>query len=616
MCTLRARAAFAAVLLAAGLFGCGGSSTPAPPSTPNPPPTSQSPCATAAALAAEAGEPLGASVSTPKSSPDILNDGTPRWRVLDHLWTHRAAEARRAGREADPRRAVTAAGPPVNAADVGDVAVVQDEGDLVLPPNTIDLANGGLRFTRNGAGGYDVQRIDGTFRPTLGTRVTLGDDDSVAAPLQFGFSFYGKAQQSAFVNSDGNITFEEEDRSSSERNVARLLTGPARVAPFLADLDPTVGVGKVFINAALDRYTVTWCAVRGFDSALSVTAQVTLLPDGTIEFKYEGLNLGTGIVGLSPGHTGDFTPVNLSDAGPTGGGGGALGERFARQAEVDTVALTQKFYRTHPDNYDQLVVWSDQTLISGAFAYEFTIANEVRGIGVDTFDVSHDFGSGGQLRSFVMMDWIGKYPEDPSAKFLGENNTVSVLGQESGHRWLVFLEFLDRTTGQLSDQLLGRDQAHWSFFFDSDASVMEGNDIEDLGGGSFRTTAAVQRYSLLDQYAMGLVDQSQVPPFFYVENPTNVQPASTNVSAPRVGVTFTGTKRVIPIEDIIAANGRRDPPASQSAKVHRQAFIYLVSAGKPVDPATVAKIDRIRTAWEAFFRQATDGRMTAITTLR
>ena len=616
MFSLRTRAAFAAVLFAAGLFGCGGSSTPAPPSTPNPPPTSQSPCAAAAALAAEAGEPLGASASTPKSSPDILNDGNPRWRVLDHLWTHRAAEARRAAREGDPRRGVTALGPPVNAADVGDVAVVQDEGDLVLPPNTIDLANAGLRFIRNGAGGYDVQRIDGTFRPTLGTRVTLSDDDSVPAPLQFGFSFYGKTQQSAFVNSDGNITFEQEDKASSERNVARLLTGPPRVAPFLADLDPTVGVGKIYVNAATDRYTVTWCSVRGFDSALSVTAQVTLLPDGTIEFKYEGLNLGTGIIGLSPGRTADFTPVNLSDTGPTGGGGSALGERFARQAEVDTVALTQKFYRTHPDNYDQLVVWSDQTLISGAFAYEVTIANEVRGIGVDTYDLSHDFGSPGRLRSFVMMDWVDKYPQDPSTKFLGENNTVSVLGQESGHRWLVFLEFLDRTTGQLSDQLLGRDQAHWSFFFDSDASVMEGNDIEDLGGGSFRTVAAVQRYSLLDQYAMGLIPDTAVPQFFYVKNPTNVQPASTNVSAPRVGVTFNGTEQVVLIKDIVDVNGPRVPPADRSSKEHHQAFIFLVSAGKPVDPAIVAKIDRIRTAWEAFFRQATDGRMTAITRLQ
>ena len=93
-----------------------------------------------------------------------------------------------------------------------------------------------------------------------------------------------------------------------------------------------------------------------------------------------------------------------------------------------------------------------------------------------------------------------------------------MLGQEVGHRWLAFFEFRDHT-GERSQALLGRDEAHWSFFFDSDASVMEGNDIEDLGGGSFRTVAAVERYSLLDQYAMGLVPRIEVPPFFYVREP-------------------------------------------------------------------------------------------------
>ncbi|MBE3075736.1 MAG: hypothetical protein IMZ75_12480, partial [Actinobacteria bacterium] len=350
------------MFVAAGLSACGGSSSP-PPATPNPAPTSQDPCATTAAVE----EISVASGSSRKSAPDTFLDGNPRWRVLDELWTHRAEEARRDARGRAPRGRL-GAGLPANAIDIGEVAVVQDEGDLVLPPNIIDLANSGLRFAPNGAGGYDVRRIDGTFRSALGSRVTLEDDDSVAVAVPFGFSFYGRTEQSAFVNSDGNITFEEADKSSSERNVARLLTGPPRVAPFLADLDPTNGIGHIFVNAAADQYTVTWCNVRGFDSLLTVSAQATLLPDGTIELKYEWINLGAGVVGLSPGRTGDFVPVNLSDAGPTGGGSGALGERFARQAQVDTVALTQKFYRTHRDYYDQLVVWSDQTLITGAFA--------------------------------------------------------------------------------------------------------------------------------------------------------------------------------------------------------------------------------------------------------
>ncbi len=100
-----------------------------------------------------------------------------------------------------------------------------------------------------------------------------------------------------------------------------------------------------------------------------------------------------------------------------------------------------------------------------------TLANNVRGIGQDIYDTSRLAGSSGLLQSLVMMDWVGKYPEDPNTKFLGENSTLSVLGQEVGHRWMAYVDFRDRT-GARSKSLLGRDDAHWSFFFDSDASVM------------------------------------------------------------------------------------------------------------------------------------------------
>ena len=59
---------------------------------------------------------------------------------------------------------------------------------------------------------------------------------------------------------------------------------------------------------------------------------------------------------------------------------------------------------------------------------------------------------------------------------------------------------------------------------DSDASVMEGNDIEDLGGGAFRTAATVQRYSRLDQYAMGYVTESQVPGILLRRGPVERRP--------------------------------------------------------------------------------------------
>src|SRR4030095_14704755 len=104
-----------------------------------------------------------------------------------------------------------------------------------------------------------------------------------------------------------------------------------------------------------------------------------------------------------------------------------------------------------------------------------------------------------------------------------------------------------REGGGNSQELLGRDQAHWSFFFDSDASNMEGNDIQDLGGGAFRTVGAVSRYSALDQYAMGLRAASDVPPMFVV---TRVMTDLGADDAPRIGVDIRGTRKDVRIEDI------------------------------------------------------------------
>ena len=602
-----------AVVVAVALGGlasaCTGGDGSTPPATPSPSPTAQNPCPASSLLPSSES---GAAAPQPSKTPGGLRDPDPRGTIFDVLWNHRAASE---GGRLTPFSVVT----PRVTADIGDVAVIQDEGDLVVLPNSFDIQLSGLHFVLRAGGGYNMVRIDPAFRLAIGDRVTLGDDDSVEKSLPFGFSFYGTTQRIAFVNSDGNITFGEADSSSSDRNIARLLEGAPRVAPFLADLDPSVG-GAVFVRAGADAFTATWCGVRVFGSTRLVTMQTSLLPDGTVEMKYADTPPFTatdGIAAVSPGHTGTFLPVDLSTATstPLAGGSGAVGERFALRPDLDLVSLARKFYRTHSDAYDQLVIWTDTPLTFNAFSFEVTVANEIAGIGLDRYDSSSEFGSTGRrLRSLVQMDDIAKFPADPTTKFLGENNTLSVLGQEAGHRWLAFLQFSDHNR-QRSDALLGRDKAHWSFFFNSDASVMEGNRIEDLGGGSFRTVAAVERYSLLDQYAMGLVADLDVPPFFYVESPINVQPAARAESAPRVGVTFNGTRRNVLINDVIQVMGPRQPSAADSPRIHRQAFLFVVGKGRSADPAAVAKIDRIRRAWEAFFAQATDGRGRAETRL-
>jgi hypothetical protein len=89
----------------------------------------------------------------------------------------------------------------------------------------------------------------------------------------------------------------------------------------------------------------------------------------------------------------------------------------------------------------------------------------------------------------------------------------------------------------------------------------------------------------------------------------------TPESAPEVGITFNGTRRDVLIQDVIAVLGPRTPSAAESPRVHRQAFLFVVSAGKTPASIDVAKEDTIRRAWEGFFPQATDNRMQAVTTL-
>lgn len=525
---------------------------------------------------------------------------------LDALWAHRA---RTAGAAAS--KATTS---PARAYAAGDVAVVEDAGDLLIRSNRFDLHDSGLRFSPMGNAAYTATPIAYGFRQPFGSRLLLSDDDSREEALLFEFPFFGQRYGRAYLNSDGNITFGSGDSASTDRSVHRLLTGPPRVASLFTDLDPASG-GRILVSSSASAYTVTWCSVPEYGSARRATTQVSLFPSGAIEMQFSNLtSINDAIVAIGPGHTTTFLPGDLT-GGIVGESGSAIGERYTSQSDLDTVSTLQRFFTAQPDEFDNVVIFADLSVITEGFAYELTVANAIQGLNIDTFNASADWGSGGALQSLVVMDGLEKYPDDPREVFLGSNSTLSVLGQEFGHRWLAFFTYRD-SSGRTGRDLLGRDNSHWSFFFDSDASVMEGNDIEDLGNGQFRTVSATNRYSMLDQYAMGLVDSSQVPPMFVVLNITEVSPARNARSSPEVGVTFRGTRRNVTIDEILSSTGQRVPSAAESPRDYRQAFIYVTSAGREADASAIEKLDRIRVAWEQFLSAATDSRMRVDTTLQ
>ncbi|PYS55677.1 MAG: hypothetical protein DMG13_02920 [Acidobacteria bacterium] len=520
-------------------------------------------------------------------------------------------------------RALTSTVQPATS-DRGNIAVLEDDGTVITQPNPLDLTNNSITFAPAGADVYTVVTATGTFDDGTGSAavMSLGDDDSAEVTLPFPFVFYGVSYTSVFLNSDGNLTFTVSDVATSERNLSRIVSGPPRVAPFFDDLNP-LPPAKISVERLADRVLFTWTDVGEWTSAGSRgqnTFQAVLNSNGVIRFNYRILDAGNAVVGIAPGQSGNTAPALIDFTAQLAPATlrGLIGEVFATSEEIDLAQVAQIFYRTHPDTYDGLIVFSDFNLNLGD-----AFANSTRGIinirpGI--YDFGPEFGSPQRLSVLVNMGDLSRYPVDPRQRFLGTNNSLTILGQEFGHRWLAYLDIG-------TPSLLGRDSSHWSFLHNTFGSVVEGNEIEDLGDGNFRTVAATIRYSPLDQYVMGLRPASQVPPWFVVANPVLGSTLPTGFPlqcrnaqrlpscAPFVGLQFAGVRRDVTIDEIISLAGPRVPSFEQAQKDFRVAFILVTQRGQPPKASSLQSLDTFRTQWQSFFTDAVDGRGTMNTEL-
>ncbi len=572
---------------------------------------------------------LAALGTSPGLSASLENNGicgTYPGRVLTELGLHQQFANQRLRQGFYPQTSSSPA-----AMDVGQIAVLPDDGTLVIPANAFDLDQRSLNFVP-ASGGFSVQAGPSAFdestaatgfllNPPPGSNPeNIGDDGTRTIPLAFVFPFFGKMHTSVFVNSDGNLTFSEGDTASTARSLSRFLLGPPRIAPYLADLDPSVG-GELRYFSSSDRLVVTWSAVPDYSGSgigPRETFQVVLRPDGRIQFSYAGINGREAVVGVSPGGFSALPNlVDLSAAGGSAFGAGPVAEVFTATTQLDLPAVARLFYRTHQDAYDFLIVFTTFEFgLDGAFAFEINIANQVTGIGrvsdPAVFDFSRDFGSS-RVESLVNMGNLGRYPADPSSVFLrGIDSTLSVLGHEAGHRFLAYVNVSDPESNLPATALLGRDFQHWSFFFHSDASVLEGNRIRENGDGTFTTTGVVEHYSDLDQYLMGLRSPAEVAASFLVRNPgIFFSPAR----APQLNVSFSGQRVNVTPQQIIEANGPRRPNSVIAPKNFNFAFLLVTPRNSTPSPDQLAQVDKIRQAWESYFAQATSFRGTANTAL-
>jgi hypothetical protein len=497
-------------------------------------------------------------------------------------------------------RAAATRRPPT---DVDDVALLVDEGDLVVRRNPLDLAGRSIRLEPAEAG-YRRAALQLPLEP-VGTPLQVTDSSPVPLDLPFAFPFLGAAYRSVWVHADGHLTFEAPDPGTP--GVLRLVDGPPRIAALYSDLDLSRG-GLVGARLEDARVIVTWSDVPSSGRVDRNTVAAVLHASGTIDLVFGELGAAEAFVGATPGRGAALGLVDLTSPGAVREG--AVLERFSEQESLDLVAATGRFAAGWPGAYDQLVVYTSRALnpLGGTFAFEVTLRNRTAGIGTPELEAAGSWGAGPALQSVVFMDTVRVYRDVDG---------FEVLGHEVGHRWLASLSFHPRA-GETGRELMSGDGVHWSFFCDTDASVLGGNDTVASGGGRYETSDVARRFGPLDQYAMGLRTPADVEPTVFFARPDNFRPSRSYKSStsPEVGVSFSAVPRPVAIGEVTAAMGPRQGPDDETARNWRIAFALVSEPSDVARAEHLRVVARIRRNFEPWFEVATGGRGRVLTRLR
>jgi len=290
-------------------------------------------------------------------------------------------------------------------------------------------------------------------------------------------------------------------------------------------------------------------------------------------------------------------------------------------SNLDIASAGRAFYRTHGDDYDQVVFWLTTGLTNwlgspSALAAAWPIQNIASGIGLSLYDYNAALGLPPRVQTILTMNGLQKYPNDPAATVVGlpNYNTQDVLAHEFGHQWLAY-PYVESPVSLVD--LLGRALQHWSFFFDAEGSVMEGADWAPAGPDTFWSMPPIARFGPLDQYLMGVRASASVDSFFVIDESATFVPPGPYVpfSDPDTNRTAKGPSRRYGIEDVISINGPRVPGEAASPHAMRLAFVLVTPRGSGATPADLAKLATIRSAFPSTVASYTGGRMTVDVTL-
>ena len=430
--------------------------------------------------------------------------------------------------------------------------------------------------------------------------------------------------------------------------------------------------GMRFFKELADRVLVTWTLTEPVGGIQDMTwtptmnrFQAALYKDGTIELTYDDVHAEDGIVGVYPVATKDaetatasarstasIAAVDFSTVKKSDGPFAVVYEAFHYLKPPRAVDLTCTVINALGDKFDMLAYYSDfridnpeaGTSSSGPLGGGPN-GGAVTGIGANQRNLANYCTQGRFQWQYIQPVYVGanqmaEYPP-PGVTDSNTHNIIayerqlaertsngmippydyamSQIGHEMGHRWSAFV------SAKVNGETIQLGPTHWARGLQApvafpyqrpvEASAMGGGVWQDNFDGTFTQLdddyyVPATGWSYLDLYLMGLIAPSEVPDFFILRN---LVPQGRDANGHPV---FKADRTKVSIQDVIAAEGARQPDVDHSQKNFNTGMVVVVEHGKTPSKELLERTEGIRLRWMDYWTTTTGHRSTMTTNPR
>ncbi len=345
--------------------------------------------------------------------------------------------------------------------------------------------------------------------------------------------------------------------------------------------------------------------LRGLSA--SVIADAAQFDDGRF---VQGGNSGPLRVELPP--AAEMTDLSEPDAGFSSGS--AQREIFSYRGVPDLGAVACRVIEALGEEFDLFIFHNEFRVDSqvSASPWRRYSSGADRGIG-DPAHWNPPCGGGRLKGLWERPVWVYALHEES-----GFERDLALFVHEFTHTWTAFLSF--ERDGRREPLFEDGCKCHWRLDLHTAAafprrsteamSIMGGRFWQDNGDGTFTPQT---RYnsggpSWLDLYAMGLAHADEVPDTFILRDLQVVEEAATTWPDGHDGGLYRGRKERVSIDQVVAAEGRREPRYGVAQTVFNAGFVYLLEPGQTPDNGLLGLHSRYRDRVVEHWRHVTGGR--------